>query len=68
MTKRENIAAQQAGSMDAYDKAQEMILAGCERDDIEITLAKTFPDVNAMGLVPTIIRRARRDIAYGEIG
>lgn len=49
-------------SMDAYDKAQEMILAGTDRDEIEMYLVKNFPDVSAQGLVPTVLRRAYRDL------
>ena len=50
-------------SMEAYDKAQEMILAGADPNDVEMTLVKEFPDVNAQGLIPTIIRRAHKDLA-----
>ena len=54
--------------MEAYDKAQEMILAGASRDaldlhdEVEMYLIKTYPDLNAQGLVPTILRRAYKDL------
>jgi hypothetical protein len=51
-------------STQAYDEAQTMILAADkDRDDIEMHLVKTYPDLNAQGLVPTILRRAYRDLA-----
>lgn len=50
-------------SMEAYDKAQEMILAGINKDDIEMFLVKNYPDLNAQGLVPTVLRRAYKDLA-----
>jgi hypothetical protein len=50
-------------SMDAYDKAQQMIVEGVQRDDVEMFLVKNFPDLNAQGLVPTILRRAYKDLA-----
>jgi hypothetical protein len=50
---------------EAYDKAQQMILDGKERDDIEMYLVKTYPNINAQGLIPTILRRAYKDLADG---
>lgn len=49
-------------SMEAYDEAQRMILAGREFDDVEMHIVKTYPDLNAQGLVPSIVRRAYRDL------
>lgn len=48
-------------SMGAMIKAQEMILAKAERDDIEMYLIKNFPSLNEQGLIPTIVRRAYKD-------
>lgn len=57
------VVARTNTTMDAYDRAQEMMLAGIDRDGLEMTLVREFPDVNAKGLVPTVIRRAARDLA-----
>lgn len=46
----------------AYDEAQQMILEGKDKDDIEMYLIKTYPELNAQGLIPTIIRRAYKEI------
>lgn len=50
-------------SMQAYDEAQQMIFDGSDRDTIEMRLVTNYPELNAQGLVPTIIRRAYRDLA-----
>jgi len=50
-------------AMDAYDEAQSMIVAGKEKDDVEMHLVKNYPDLNSQGLIPTILRRAYRDLA-----
>ena len=50
-------------STQAYDEAQQMILAEKNRDDIEMYLIKTYPDLNTQGLIPTILRRAYKDLA-----
>jgi hypothetical protein len=50
-------------STQAYDEAQQMILSGKDQDDVEMHLVKTYPDLNAQGLIPTILRRAHRDLA-----
>lgn len=50
-------------STQAYDKAQQMILAGNNRDDVEMHLVKNYPELNAKGLIPTILRRAYKDLA-----
>ena len=47
----------------AYDEAQALIVAGTEYDDVEFHLVKTYPDIAASGMVPTILRRACRDLA-----
>jgi hypothetical protein len=52
-----------ADSMQAYDDAQEKILAEMDSDDLEMYMIKTYPDLNAQGLVPTILRRAYRDLS-----
>jgi hypothetical protein len=52
-----------APSAEAFDKAQEMILKGEDRDTVEMALIKQFPDLNTKGLIPTILRRAYRDLA-----
>lgn len=49
-------------STEAYDEAQQMILNGKERDDIEMYLIRTYPYLNAQGLIPTILRRAYKDL------
>jgi hypothetical protein len=49
-------------STKAYDEAQQMILDGKDREDVEMHLIKSYPDLNAQGLIPTIIRRAYRDL------
>jgi hypothetical protein len=50
-------------STEAYDTAQQMILDGKEQDDVEMHLVKTYPELNAQGMIPTILRRAYRDLA-----
>jgi hypothetical protein len=50
-------------SMEAYDKAQEMILSGSDKDTVEMFLIKEYPNLNAQGLIPTILRRAYRDLS-----
>lgn len=52
-------------TMDAYDEAQNLILSGMNADDVEMQIIKRFPEVNAQGLVPTVLRRAYRDLAKG---
>jgi hypothetical protein len=48
-------------AMDAYDKAQTLILEG-KTEDVEFALVKAYPELNAQGLIPTILRRAARDL------
>jgi hypothetical protein len=50
-------------SMQAYDEAQQKILAGDDSDTVEMYLVKTYPNLNAQGLVPSILRRAYRDLS-----
>ncbi len=52
-----------ASSMEAYDRAQALILEDRDRDDVEMALVREYPELNAQGLVPTILRRAYRDLA-----
>jgi hypothetical protein len=52
-----------ADSMQAYDDAQEKILAEMDSDDLEMYMIRTYPDLNAQGLIPTILRRAYRDLS-----
>lgn len=47
----------------AYDACQALMLKGdLDMDAIEMKLIKDFPDVAAKGLVPTVIRKAGRDL------
>lgn len=50
-------------SAGAYDEAQALILEGRDRDDVEMHLVKTYPVQASQGLIPTIVRRAYRDLA-----
>jgi hypothetical protein len=50
-------------SMRAYDDAQQKILAEMDSDDLEMYMIRTYPDLNAQGLIPTILRRAYRDLS-----
>lgn len=42
-----------------------MILDNKSQDDVEMYLVKTYPDLNAQGLIPTILRRAYKDLTEG---
>jgi len=51
-------------TMDAYDEAQNMLVKGKSLDDVEMHLVKKYPELNAQGMIPTVLRRAVRDLLH----